>query len=728
MHPPLQQKNKFFYKNHTPKTHRKEVIIMAKQERQQAVDFIRSHPEQYLELAKDKKSYICPICNSGTGQNGTGITSKDNIHFTCWAGCYKNSDIIDIIGLQYSLTEFTDKLNKAAELYGIDIKKLNNASWTWEEATLGRTPRAAANSSKDSTAPSSDFFKRANSNLDKTDYYSQRGISRATADKFKLGYIEKWRHPKAPTKPASPRLIIPTGKESYIARDTRADAEIPAEQRKYTKSKVGQVNIFNLETLRTAAEPIFITEGEIDAISIYEAGGAAVALGGVSNINKLAEAVKEAKPKQPLILALDNDSPGKEASRKLYTLLQDAELKAAGVRACNLTAPLYDKYKDANEYLQADREGLTMAVASAKEIAEQPELATRLQYETDSQASSYLETMRAELEAEYSEPELSTGFKNLDQIINGGLYPGLYFIGAVSSLGKTTFALQIADSIAKQGQDCLIISLEMAKRELIAKSLSRITAEYSARVNGNIKSLAHTTADILNLKRQQGYYNEAGIWQEYTENKKAEIAASIDLAYSTYSDYADHIFIYEGIGDITPEAIKDRIKEHIAIYGRTPAVIVDYLQILQGENSRDTDKTKTDKNVTNLKRLSRDYKTPVIAISSVNRTSYNEPISMESFKESGGIEFSSDILIGLQYEGYDYDYINKESDKDRLKRLAELKADNREKAKNGEPQTIELKILKNRNGNRGTVRLEFYPMYNYFKEIPPKPQQKERRG
>ena len=103
---------------------------------------------------------------------------------------------------------------------------------------------------------------------------------------------------------------------------------------------------------------------------------------------------------------------------------------------------------------------------------------------------------------------------------------------------------------------------------------------------------------------------------------------------------------------------------------------------------------------------------------------------MESFKESGGIEFSSDILIGLQYKGMDYKTENngkREADANRLSRLAELNKSMREAAKAGEPQPIEAKILKNRNGNRGTAELSFYPMYNYFTERHTEPQNTPKR-
>lgn len=62
-------------------------------------------------------------------------------------------------------------------------------------------------------------------------------------------------------------------------------------------------------------------------------------------------------------------------------------------------------------------------------------------------------------------PAISTGFTELDCVLEGGLYEGLYIVGAVSSLGKTTFVLQIADQIAQHEQDVLIFSLEMSQYE-----------------------------------------------------------------------------------------------------------------------------------------------------------------------------------------------------------------------------------------------------------------------
>ncbi len=68
---------------------------------------------------------------------------------------------------------------------------------------------------------------------------------------------------------------------------------------------------------------------------------------------------------------------------------------------------------------------------------------------------------------------LKTGFTNIDKTTS--LYPGLYVIGAVSSLGKTTFCGQMADYLAKQGKHVLFFSLEQTELDLVSKGLSRFT-------------------------------------------------------------------------------------------------------------------------------------------------------------------------------------------------------------------------------------------------------------
>ena len=69
------------------------------------------------------------------------------------------------------------------------------------------------------------------------------------------------------------------------------------------------------------------------------------------------------------------------------------------------------------------------------------------------------------------------GIAGLDKALDGGLHAGLTVLGAVSSMGKTSLMLQMADTLAAAGRNVLFITIEMSRMELIAKSAVRGTKE-----------------------------------------------------------------------------------------------------------------------------------------------------------------------------------------------------------------------------------------------------------
>ena len=402
-----------------------------------------------------------------------------------------------------------------------------------------------------------------------------------------------------------------------------------------------------------------------------EVGGVAVGLGSTSNAKKLPEILEGKKLERPLILALDNDSRGRQAQEELKQLLQDKKIPY-------ITAELTTKdVKDPNEMLVKNRETFKARVEEAIKDDKEKYLETS----TDNYIQDFLNGIADSVNT----PCISTGFKGIDEALDGGLYEGLYIVGAISSLGKTTLVTQIADQVAKQGHDVLIFSLEMARSELMAKSISRHT----------VIEVLDKGGDMKNAKTVRGI--TAGVrYANYNDTEKELIKNAV----TAYSGYAKHIYITEGIGDLGAQQIRETVKKHVQYTGNTPLVIIDYLQILAPYNERATDKQNTDKAVMELKRISRDFKTPVIGISSFNRDNYNNAVSMQAFKESGAIEYSSDVLIGLQLKG-----------------AGEKDFDPTE-AKKKNPREIELVILKNRNGQTGTkIPLEFYPLFNYFTEM-----------
>ncbi|MBC9708003.1 MAG: toprim domain-containing protein [Enterococcus sp.] len=643
--------------------------------RQEATEVAKEYLESYVESITEhsakgnRKAYVCPLCGSGTGRNKTGAftITKDGLKWKCFA-CDKGGDTLDLIGYVEGIDDYNSKLTRAGELFNLDI----------EDHVEYQNQDTQSNMHTDTTTQKTEtsyisFYKQANDNIQATNYPEKRGLSKAILDRFKIGYVENWKHPNAPESvTGSPRLIIPVTQTSYLARDTRDN--IPDYQKQYAKTKVGGSDIFNgIAFTQNADQPIFIVEGEIDALSIMEVGGVAVGLGSTSNAEKLVGLVKDKQLERPLILALDNDRGGRKTQAKLEKLLQAQKTPYT-------IAVLTDQdAKDPNEMLVKNRETFKARVEEAIKNAKDDK-EKYLETSTD----NYIQDFVNGIADSVNTPCISTGFPMLDEVLDGGLYEGLYIVGAISSLGKTTLVTQIADQVASKGHDVLIFSLEMARSEVMAKSISRHTIMEVLRTGGDTKN-AKTVRGVTAGKRYEKY-----------SNTEIEL---IENAVQAYSGYAKHIYITEGVGDLGVQQIRETVEKHTRYTGNTPLVIVDYLQILAPANERATDKQNIDKAVMELKRISRDFKTPVIGISSFNRDNYNNAVSMQAFKESGAIEYSSDILIGLQLKG-----------------AGEKDFDPTE-AKKKDPREIELVILKNRNGKTGAkVPFEFYPMFNYFVE------------
>jgi len=283
-------------------------------------------------------------------------------------------------------------------------------------------------------------------------------------------------------------------------------------------------------------------------------------------------------------------------------------------------------------------------------------------------------------------PAIATGFPLLDCIFDGGLHEGLYIMGALSSMGKTSLMLQMADQMAARGKDVIIYSLEMARYELMAKSVSRLTYIKDKRTKTNAK----TARDLLS--RHDVYSFQA--------------AEHLDDCIEIYREYAEHLYITEGLGEVGAETIGEDIAEFIKKYLRQPpVVIVDYLQILRPSNPRASDKQNMDTAIFKLKRISREHGIPIIGISSFNRSSYTKRAAMEAFKESGAIEYSSDVLMTMQFKNIS-DTTKEDDMGQRIKE--EKRRDVRE---------VELEILKNRNGKTGDrIYYEYRPRYNLFTE------------
>ena len=654
--------------------------------------------------------YVCPLCGSGTGKNGTGMTAArkdDPLHLTCWS-CkeIEHADIFEIIGKRDGIASFPEQVMRVAELIGYRPAGSHLK-------VSGSQARKAGTANENPIPPASDttdyrnYYKQVSARLSETDYH--RGIRMETLTRYQVGFDSAWRHPKAPDSvPTSPRLIIPTSNSSYLARDTRPDAEVPPESRPYTKSKVGNAHNFNQAALSVPyRQPIFIVESEIDALSIIDAGGMAVGLGGVGNVDRMVKAVKSHQNLgNRFIIWMDADKAGQNAAERLQKKLDDLSIP------CVSKTPL-SGFKDANEALMADRETFEKVLrhVEAGMDAYLQEKKEQHQAEYRKQAVSF-SVDEFEDQVRKGTPALSTGLPSLDRLLDGGLHPGLTCIGSISSGGKTTLSLQVADYIAASGTDVLFFSLEMGRNELIAKSLSRLTFLQEQNPTSQTHD-AFTTREVL-----------AG-WKYpcYSEEKQQ----LLEEAVRQYRGLSEHLFIFEGTGDIDVNVVRGEAERYIHLMDCKPLVVIDYLQILSpAVDPRASDKQNLDKSVLELKRMSRDLQIPILAVTSYNRANYDNPVNMASAKESGGVEYVFDTILGMQQDGMDY--LDGESERERAGRIRRLKQKNNTLFAQGRPVDMQIKVLKQRNGIRGDCLLQMYSKYNCFLDILPEPWQHKEEG
>ena len=189
------------------------------------------------------------------------------------------------------------------------------------------------------------------------------------------------------------------------------------------------------------------------------------------------------------------------------------------------------------------------------------------------------------------------------------------------------------------------------------------------------------------------------------------------MAYSMYEKYSDEYFdrygghlhiIESGLSGLTVKDIANVSALFKKKSGKPIAVFVDYMQIIKADSEDRTQsdrKTKTDVVVTTLKTLASQIGMPVVTISSISRSNYNGRISNAAFKESGDTEYTGGVLIGWNWDG-----VTNQTDEE--KREEEKKT-----CKERGYRKMILDVLKYRNSERdSSVRLKYYPAYNYFEE------------
>ena len=635
--------------------------------------------------------YCCPACGSGTGQNGNGTGAvKVYTNTNTWYchSCNAGGDVLAAI-MQTQGLDFNGALEEGCRQLHITIdeKDPHNVNAGAKNTPLPAEgqkdasgtqtgPEGAAESEILPAADYRGYYIKSAAALkqhpEAVAYLTGRGISIATAEKYYIGFDPEADPANAPGGEGRklhpcPRIILPTTRGHYVGRSIDPNTPKAFEKMNPKNSKPG---IFNSAALYGDAETVFVVEGIFDALAIIEGGAEAIALNSTSNADLLIRQLTDKPTRATLIISLDNDQPGQKAVSTLREGLQQLNISF-------ITANICGQNKDPNEALTADRAEFEKDIQKAiTQTAARPD-----------NVSSYIDNlMSGEIEQFKAAQNRRTGFANLDEK-SGGLYAGLYCIAAISSLGKTTFAHQLADSMAEAGTDVLFFSLEQSRLELVSKSIARRTAEKD-RAFG-LKNMPNAVTS-LSIRRGNLPENVLKCAEEYT--------AAI----------GDRLSIIEGNFACNISFIGDYVRNYIKRTGTRPAVFVDYLQILQPADERTQRRDIVDAAITELKRISRAENISVFVISSVNRSNYLTPIDFESLKESGGIEYTADVVWGLQLSCMN------EALFDKKEGIAEKRARIRE-AKAADPRRIQLLCLKNRYGIANfSCEFKYYPKYDLF--------------
>lgn len=292
-----------------------------------------------------------------------------------------------------------------------------------------------------------------------------------------------------------------------------------------------------------------------------------------------------------------------------------------------------------------------------------------------------LEKEAAQLRKGGGQPKLKTGFQRLDTLLLGGISPGLIVLGGNPGVGKSTLCFQLAEHVVESGGQVMYFSLEMPVKWLLAKSISRRMFQKGYPINA---------ASLMGGDREH-QLDEAS-WNQVEQEKNSEGFQAVLKNLHVWTT------------PLSASEIRQAVLQYKGSGMGSPLVIVDYLQIVPSEESVKfrSDKEKNDYKVKQFKQLAHEDGFIVILISSLNRGSYTGPmpgaIQMSSFKETGEIEYSADLLLGLQFQNQ-RKYIN----------LA------KEQEKN--PREVEISILKNRYGSSGfSVPFTYYAANDCFLE------------
>lgn len=258
-----------------------------------------------------------------------------------------------------------------------------------------------------------------------------------------------------------------------------------------------------------------------------------------------------------------------------------------------------------------------------------------------------------------------TGFKDLDNLLAGLQPSDLVIIAARPSMGKTSFALNIAQHVAtREGMPVALFSLEMSKEQLVDRLICG---------EANIDS-----------------------WRLRTGNLEDDDFPKIGQAMATLSEAPLFIDDSAGINVLEMRTKARRLQAESGL----GLVVVDYIQLIQGKSKNGSRTEEVSDISRSLKGLARELNVPVIALSQLSRQVENRPSripQLADLRESGSIEQDADVVMFI----YRDEYYEQDTEKKNI---------------------ADILIRKHRNGPVGQIELHFKPERMKFSNMEKKRQ------
>ena len=325
-----------------------------------------------------------------------------------------------------------------------------------------------------------------------------------------------------------------------------------------------------------------------------------------------------------------------------------------------------DILRDAYDALDEPRELVARAEAKIFSILEHRSSAEAKPIETV--LVEVMERMDARMKHEHALGGVETGFTDLDTLCGGLHNSELIILAARPSMGKTAFAMNIAEHVSIDlKQPVLFVSLEMASLELADRLLCS-----ASQVNGH--RLRNGTISQEDRRR--------------LVQKSAEISTAPLFIDDTPS---------RTLTEIAAVARRLKRKQGLSL------VVIDYLQLIEPDNPRDPRQEQVAKIARRLKTMSRELDIPVLCLAQLNRQAEvsrdNRP-RLNHLRESGAIEQDADVVMFVHREEY---YQSNDEDRERVKGQAEII------------------IAKQRNGPIGDIKLLWQHDYTRFVNLEHRP-------